>query len=404
MAYRTHARARIQLRGHAALFWAAAAFLIASLLARVWFGLQERKRVDWEQHRWLYWGGLLLSVVEPFLGGRIVKRAFQSAGTSGGAQRWDIAQKKWVVDDRDPLAVQATNDAAAARAEAKTSVVLVVAEDVPGFVIQVLFVLDTGGRGGVAALGDPVLLLTAFTTVVHAVKQLTEAWQLWRHELPELEREDRARDKAFAEDAVDGDVLAFAEQAGAGHARKVSLHGCGNITDAAAQVLARRCPGLTYIDLYCCTNITDAAVEVLAMHCTNICTIGLKGCTRITDTAIGALARHCTGMTGLNVANCSGITDAAVRAVALRCRDITIINLADCTKLTDSAVQVLAEHCAGITWIVLRNCEHMTDAAVLALAQHCTDINYVSLAGCSSITDAAVQALKARQPDATVIR
>ena len=101
--------------------------------------------------------------------------------------------------------MQAGNDAAAVRAEAKTCVVLVLAEDVPGFVIQVLFTLGSAEEQGAGALIEPVLLLTAFTTLVHAVKQLMEAWQLLRHELPELERVARARDKAFAKDAVDSD-------------------------------------------------------------------------------------------------------------------------------------------------------------------------------------------------------
>ena len=251
----------LDLWGHDTLFGAAASFLGVSLLARLWFGLQERQHVDWDKHRWRYCGGLALSLVDPGTGGRLIKRSFKKGGASG-AMSWDDAQGKMVDDDRDPLAVQAANDAAAARAEAKTNLVLVLAEDVPGFVIQVLFTLESAEEQGAGALMDPVLLLTAFTTLVHAVKQLTEAWQLLRHELPELERVARARDKAFAKDAVDSDVVTFAKQAGAEHVRKMSLRDCG-ITDAAVLALAQHCTGVDYVSLAGCISITDGAVQAL---------------------------------------------------------------------------------------------------------------------------------------------
>eukprot|EP00937_MAST-01D_sp_MAST-1D-sp2_P004759 g4759.t1 len=376
---------------HAVLFASSVAFLAASLLLRLWFGLQERVRVDWANHRWRYARGLLLSLVEPFEGMRLIKRSFQQGGTSG-AQRWDTTLNKYVNDDRDPLAVQAENDAAAVRAETKTCVTLVLVEDVPGFAIQLVFTLlhSQGGGGAAALLNDPLLLLTVLTTLVHAAKQLSEAWQLGWRELPQLEREDAARDKAFPESAGDGDIVEFAKGAGAEHARKrcpgitiIDLEGCTNITDAAVEALAQRCPGITRIVLSGCTNITDAAVEALAQRCPGITIIGLNGCTNTTDAAVEALAQRCPGITIIGLNGCTNITDAAVEALAQRCPGITIIDLEGCTNITDAAVEALAQRCPGITRIVLSGCTNITDAAVEALAQRCPGITIKRGAGAS---------------------
>ena len=98
------------------LFAAATACLVLSMLARLWAGLQERAQVDWETKKRLYVRGLLVSLVEPFWGGRMIKRAFKKSAKSG-VMVWDAAKGRHVEDNRDPLAVQAKNDVAATKAE-----------------------------------------------------------------------------------------------------------------------------------------------------------------------------------------------------------------------------------------------------------------------------------------------
>jgi hypothetical protein len=380
-----------------ALFVASAVCLALSLLLRLGAGLQERAHVDWGDSGKgkLYAYGLLLSLIEPFWGGRLIKRSFKRSAKSGG-QVWSAAAGRMVNDDRDPLAVQAGNDAVATRAEVTTSLVLVLAEDVPGFVIQVLFLALTESS---FTLRDPILCLTLVTTLLHAWRQLSEAWQLSR-DLPHLRCQALARHKVFAETATDGGVVAFAKAAGAEYARTVGLRRCADITDAAVVALAARCPNITSVHLDRCCNITDTALVALAEGCPGIAAIWLRGCSNITDAAVVALAERCRGIADIRLGGCTNITDTALLALAGRCPGIVRIvldNRAGSSNITDVGVVALAERCPGIADIVLAGA-NITDEAVGALAKRCPGITAIALGGCSNLTDEAVKELARHCP------
>ena len=165
------------------------------MLARLWIGLRERVQVDWEDadKAWLYRRGLLLSLIEPFWGAQWIKRSFKLIAKEDNWSNWvKDKNQEWIYIDRDVLAVQAANDMAAIEAEITTSLVLVLMEDVPSFVIQLLFCFLAFTKEQFT-LQDPVLVLTVVTTLLHLCKQLAEVWQL-QCDLPRL----RCRIKAGA--------------------------------------------------------------------------------------------------------------------------------------------------------------------------------------------------------------
>ena len=410
---------------HLELFAAATACLVLSMLVRLWAGLQERSEVDWKTKKRLYLRGLLVSLVEPFWGGRMIKRAFKRSAKSG-TQVWDVAKNAYVDDDRDPLAVQAENDVAATKAEMLISLVLVLVEDVPGFAVQALFLAATE-KG--FSLRDPVLLLTVVTTLLHAWRQLAETWQMWC-ELPRLRGQAGGRHKVFdPATTTDEEVVAFAASEAAPHARKVVLKDCGGttdsavekiaggcsgltsiildncskITDSAVQQLAVGCPGLTSIRLQNCPKITDSAVEQLVACCPGLTAICLQECSRITDSAVQQLAARCPGLTYINLLSCQNITDSAVEQLAAGCPNLTSIFLADCPNITDSALQQIASCCHGLTTIYLWDCSNIMDSGVQQIATGCPGLTSISLSSCSNITDSAVQELAARCPGLTYV-
>jgi hypothetical protein len=389
----------VDLWSHFQLFVAATAILGLSLLARLWIGLAERRHVDWASKKWLYMRGLLLSMVEPFWGGRLIKRSFHASAKSGG-QVFDAATDSWVDDDRDPLAVQAGNDLAATQAEMMTSLVLVLVEDMPGFAVQVLFLsrAETG-----FSLRDPVLLLTVATTLLHAWKQLAETWQL-RRDLPRLKQQAEARHKVFdPETATDDALVAFATSAAGPHVRNVGLKKCKAITDAGVQALAAGCSGLTAIHLEDCSAITDAGAQALARGCPGLISIDLCRCSAITDAGAQALAKGCPGLTAIRLKGCSAITDAGAQALARGCPGLISIDLCRCSAMTDAGAQALARGCRGLISIRLEDCSAITDAGAQALARGCPGLISIRLKGCSAITDAGAQALAAGCPGLTTI-
>ena len=68
------------------LFWTSFAALAVSLLLRVILCWKVRWRVDWSTVRKWRWfvGGLLVSMIEPLVGSRLLKRSFTDKEASGG--------------------------------------------------------------------------------------------------------------------------------------------------------------------------------------------------------------------------------------------------------------------------------------------------------------------------------
>ena len=156
------------------LFWASLSALMLSLLMRVVFCCLVRDRVDWstsKKWRW-WWYGTAMSLIEPNMGNRMMKKSFMEKDKSGG-QTWDTQKRKYVDDDRDPKAVRAANNLRNVRLEMRTSLTLVLVEDVPELVIEILYLARSGSEAT-----SPLFIITALGTALHMIRQLKEAWAL----------------------------------------------------------------------------------------------------------------------------------------------------------------------------------------------------------------------------------
>ena len=258
-----------KLPAHVALFWWSLAALSFSLLARLLIGLRAWGRVDWEvpkKRRW-FAGGLATMLIEPLAGGRMIKRALKTHAEEEGERTYDTTTYAYVTAERqrDQRAVRAENDLTASVAELRNSVVLVVGEDLQEFAIELIFLAKTDGLDWRSIVGDPLLMITTVGTLVHMVRQLAEAWALYR-EIPVLRRIAKCRDKRFAKGATDDDVARFAQDAGA-EARLINLSECKQVTDQGVLVLAQQCPQLSSVNFYGCDKLTDGAASALAQHC-----------------------------------------------------------------------------------------------------------------------------------------
>ena len=181
------------------LAWASVTAIGLSLLGRLVIALSVRGRVDWDHpgRRRRYIGGVLASLFEPLAGNRLIKTSFTQKDVVEGNTVWDPQKGSWVESDRDPVAVRAQNDWHTARNEVRNSMVLVGVEDVPELVVEIIYFVRTG-----VSVGDPLLIITALGTVLHIVRQVSEARAL-RAEIPGLRRTAEYRDKAFEQGATD---------------------------------------------------------------------------------------------------------------------------------------------------------------------------------------------------------
>ena len=317
-------------RAHMDLFWGAMVALCLTVLGHLWAGLQSWERVDWawterirplkwlprcfgrrcrrwevpwHGKKWRYFGGVLLMLAEPNEGGRIVKRTLRDHDDMAGEQVWVDGQGYVLTQrERDPDAVRAENDLRNADTEMRNGLVLVLLEDVPGLVIQLIFVHRSVGLDVSKLQDDPLLLLTVLSTLAHMARQLWEAWALWR-ERPDL-RLAAEGDKRFGADATDDDVVRYAQRVKA-HARRVSFEPGADVGDAALRALGEHCPNLTGVDLggthvHKKNKVTDAGVAALAQDCPLLVAINFAFCPELTDNSATALAQACTQLTSVN--------------------------------------------------------------------------------------------------------
>eukprot|EP00937_MAST-01D_sp_MAST-1D-sp2_P004967 g4967.t1 len=378
----------VKLPKDAALFTASLWSLCATLVMRLgiawWYA---RGRVDWCSPLKLlcFLGGLLLSLLEPHWGGLLLKCSFRQRESNGENKTWDPVQRQWV-SDRDRIAVEAANSLAVAQQQQKTSAPLVL-QDLAGLVIESIYLSKYDAEDL-----DVIFVAASTATILHLWRNLSEAWQLQK-DLPLLKCTARYRDKAFAKDARDEDVQAFAKDAGA-EARVVNLSVCTEVTERSVQTLAHRCLMLSTINLYKCGGLTAGSVQALACHCPALTNVNLgAGGRLVSDDSVALLARKCKGLSIINLGYCPAITDQSVLALAQHCRALTCVQLSGCPEVTDGAVKALAEGCVELAVVRVDKCPKLTDDAVTALATRCKRLSTLDMRGCPELTDEAVRAL-----------
>eukprot|EP00937_MAST-01D_sp_MAST-1D-sp2_P001300 g1300.t1 len=379
--------------GMSDLFWASFAALAASLLLRVALCLAVRGRVDWSdvhKRRWFV-GGILLSFVEPVVGSRVLKRSFTEKDASGG-QKWDDQKGVYVDEDRDAHAVRAQNNMMAARTEMRNCLMMVVMEDVPELVVEMLYLARTG-----TSCREPLFVMTTLGTTFHMLRQVTEAMAL-RKEIPALRHTAECRDKAFEDsDDLNARVLEFARRAGL-QLRRLNLKDCRSLSAQTLAAVASGCPNLTTVYLTRCVNVNDNSVRALATNCVDLTTVYLSDCNLITDASVEALTANCANLVTVFLVGCTSITDRSVRALAAGCPNLTTINLRLCDKTTDASVKALAAHCPNLATVSLAYCTRVTDESVNALATNCPHLATIYLRYCNKISDKSVEALAANCP------
>jgi hypothetical protein len=294
------------------LYYTSLSFLLLSLVGRLVTSMILRSQHGVKKgKKGVFLLGMGIYLIEPNSGHEIMKRALQDK--EGGGQVWDARKGKESASMKDPVAVQAHIDYSAGKAEIRSICIMVFGEDLPEFIIEVIY-LFAGGEGWEEI--DTVFWVSVVGTLLHMGFQLREL-SITRGSLPELQRLAEGRDKVFEkESTTDETVKEFAVRYGS-VTKKVSLRECSAITDGAVEALAKHCTGLQEIHLGDCSAITDGAIEALAKHCTGLQLISLSGCSAITDGAIEALAKHCTGLEKIDLARCSAITYGAIEALQL---------------------------------------------------------------------------------------
>jgi hypothetical protein len=322
--------------------------------------------------------------------------------TADGGLAWDPTSHQFVEVERDAVAVQAKNDWLAGKAEVYTVMILLSTEDVPQFVIQLIYLMySISGHIG------SLWWLTTIATAIHLARQLIGANATWRR-LPMLKKMAFARDKTF-EQATDEDVLQFAKAYGPvvrivslarsddmelSDSESVETESDAHITHVAVLAIAKYCPNLRAINFTGSNNVArDGAIVTLAASCSQLQSLNLESCDGIQDTDILEVAKSCTLLTSLSLGY-SDISDESLKAVARSCTQLTKLSLRGCQGVKNDGIEAVAHSCTLLKWLDISYCSQLTDDGVKAVAEACSyRLVYLGVEDCSQLGDAGLEAV-----------
>jgi len=124
--------------------------------------------------------------------------------------------------------------------------------------------------------------------------------------------------------------------------------------------------------------VTDQKFELFLPLFSDSKEVDLEGCDRITDHSINIVAKRHPGITSLNLAWCHYITIASIKNIIQGCPHITSLNLSY-TNIDDQALIAIAASYPSIKTLNLQGCQHLSDNGIGKLVHKCTDITSLDL-------------------------
>lgn len=119
---------------------------------------------------------------------------------------------------------------------------------------------------------------------------------------------------------------------------RVMLADGARISDKGLQLLSRRCPELTHLQIQC-GNVSNAAVIDVVTQCTNLQHLDVTGCVLVTTISL----KHTNGF------------NSAARRLLLQYLDLT-----DCAAITNDGLKTIVKNCPQLVYLYLRRCDQIT--------------------------------------------
>lgn len=404
------------------LFLASLTFLTLSLVFRLVVGLSLAGYVAPGGYR-IYILGLFLSLIETSIGLTIIRLSLKKQ-YSGGFVLYQVGGRVAQSSSRDTIGVLAINSRLSGWAEVLFLFPVVILQDVPMLVIQVLYFL------GEEESLDQVFLFAVATTLLHMLFQVAEAifaFALLRPGGP-VDTVQRGREINFVSDNERRDCmdlqcssldqksyLSDVEQICAKYrmtVRKLNfVEASAEVRDEHLETVVQSCPYLTTVALdnaagisssaierfaECkqlrnlwldCTPVNDEAVEKIALGCQHLRVIGLAR-TEVTDEGVQAL-QHCEKIAKIGL-DFTSVTDDSLLAILNRCRNLNGLWLSS-TQISERTI-IEASAQAGLREIHLDDLTCTTDVALNSLAENCPLLQHLSL-NRSQVTKPALRSL-----------
>lgn len=98
------------------------------------------------------------------------------------------------------------------------------------------------------------------------------------------------------------------------------------VTDAGVCILARTCKDLFFLDVSNCKEVTDYGIEVLAEHSPGLEALIMEN-VDVSDFTLELMARRCPRMTDVNMSGCVNVTNRGLLALTNGCKNLKYVNI-----------------------------------------------------------------------------
>ncbi|XP_037036987.1 F-box/LRR-repeat protein 7-like [Bradysia coprophila] len=202
--------------------------------------------------------------------------------------------------------------------------------------------------------------------------------------------------------------------------RVMLSEGC-RVSDRGVQLLSRRCPELTHLQIQSSSTVTNHSLFDLATKCTNLQHLDITGCSQITtvnlnpgfdpprrlllqyldltdccsinDEGLKTIVVNCPQLVYLYLRRCVQITDAGLKFVPSFCIALRELSVSDCSSITDFGIYELAKLGAALRYLSVAKCDQVSDAGLKVIARRCYKLRYLNARGCEAVSDDSITVL-----------
>ena len=179
------------------------------------------------------------------------------------------------------------------------------------------------------------------------------------------------------------DNASFERIASCTRLERLTLAGCGKLTDEKLSSVLENTKELVAIDLTDVKGLRDPTIMTLVKGCSKLQGINLSGCSEISSSSVAALARNCKMLRRIKLYKCAAIEDDAVTALAENCPLLLEVDLTECKKVTDAGVRQLWQRSSHLREFRLALCGN--------LIEHGRHVNNLTDAGFPAPTSGQVR-------------
>ena len=177
--------------------------------------------------------------------------------------------------------------------------------------------------------------------------------------------------------------------------RVLILEGMHWLSDTGLASL-KACGGLEKLSLKGCGQVSDVGFQSLMPHLPYLQWLDMSGCRRVAQKGLIAIARNLRHLRYLAMAHCTGASNAGLAALGAAQLPLTYLNLSSCSRVTGTGLAALLPLAPTLTTLHVSWCD-LNDPATLQL-QALFRLQHLHMEGCSRVSPAVISTLLSKLP------